>query len=169
MYSNSTREKKERQRRGFTIIEIVLAVSMLMMALLSITTYYKKILDVSQDTTRHIQSGFLLEEEIEGVKMLRDAGWSTNILALSTSTTYYLYWNNTSWVTTTTPQVVEGLFTRSFKLSDVFRNASDNIASSGTYDRGTKKLNVSVVWRRKNSISYATDTAETYITDIFAN
>lgn len=155
--------------KGFTIIEIILGISMLSVSLLSITTYYKKVLDVSQDTTRHIQSGFLLEEGIESVKLFRDKGWATNIAPLSTTTTYYFYWNGTIWSPTTTPQVVENVFTRSFVVSDVTRDGSDNISSSGTYDSGTKKVTVSVAWTTKGGRKTATDTAETYIMDLFSN
>jgi Tfp pilus assembly protein PilV len=157
------------KNKGFTLIEIILGISMLTASLISITTYYKKVLDVSQDTTRHIQSGFLLEEGIESTKLFRDKSWATNIAALSTTTTYYFYWNGTLWTPTTTKQVVESVFTRSFVISDVTRDVSDNIASSGTYDAGTKKVTVSVAWQTKGGRQTATDTAETYIMDLFSN
>lgn len=157
------------KKNGFSLVEIVIGISMLTMSLLSITTYYKKVLDVSQDTTRHIQAGFLLEEGIESAKLFRDTSWTTNIAALSTTTMYYFYWNGTSWTPTTTRQVVESVFTRSFQLRDVTRDGSDNIASSGTYDPGTKKVTVSVAWMTKGNRAMATDTAETYITNLFSN
>ena len=158
-------------RAGFSLIEIILGIGMLTVSLVSITAYYKKVLDVSIDTTHHIQSGFLLEEGVESVKMLRDQGWTTKIAALSTTTTYYLSWSGTQWTSTTIPQTVENTFVRSFRLSDVFRDASDNIVSSGGtyYDPGTKKVTVSVAWTRKGTKSMATDTAETYITNLFNN
>lgn len=158
-----------RQRRGFTLIEIVLATSMITTFLVSISMYYKKILDVSQDTTRHIQSGFLLEEGVEAVKLLRDTSWSTKIATLSTTTTYYLYWNGTSWTSTTTKQVTENVFTRSFTIADVRRDVSDNIASSGTYDPSSKKVVFVVEWSRKGSRATTTESAETYMMNLFNN
>lgn len=154
---------------GFTLIEIVLAVGMLTMSLISVNLYYKKVLDVSEVTTRHIQSGFLLEEGLEATKLLRDSGWTTKIAALSTTTTYYFYWSGTQWQATTTKQIVENTFTRSFKLTDVKRDASDNIAAAGTYDPGTKKVTVYVVWSNRGGGAVSTDTAETYITNLFGN
>lgn len=158
-------------RAGFSLIEIILGIGMLTVSLVSVTAYYKKVLDVSVDTTHHIQSGFLLEEGVEAVKMLRDQGWATKIAALSTTTTYYLAWSGTQWTSTILPQAVENTFMRSFTLADVFRDASDNIVSSGGtyYDPGTKKVTVSIAWTRKGSKSVATDTAETYITNLFNN
>ena len=142
---------------------------MITISLASVAMYYKKVLDVSEDTTRHIQSGFLLEEGLEAVKMLRDQSWATYVAPLATSTAYYLYWSGTLWTSTTTVQMVENIFTRSFTLSDVRRDASDNIASSGTIDGGTKKVTVSISWAVKGGGATITDTAETYMTNLLSN
>ena len=166
---NKNTQKKIFLYEGFSLIEIVLGISMLTVSLVSITAYYKKVLDVSNDTTRHIQSGFLLEEGLESVKMLRDQSWTTKIAALSTTTSYFLYWSGTQWTATTSSQLVENTFVRSFQLTDVKRDASDNIANAGTYDPGTKKLTVYVAWSHKGTKSVATDTAETYVTNLFNN
>jgi hypothetical protein len=154
---------------GFTLIEIILATSIITTFLVSISMYYKKILDVSHDTTRHIQSGFLLEEGVEVVKLLRDTSWSTKIATLSTTTTYYLYWSSGTWTSTTTKQVVENVFTRSFTVADVTRDVSDNIASSGTFDPASKKVMFTVTWPRKGSRATTTESAETYIMNLFNN
>lgn len=158
-----------RHQAGFMLVEILIASAMITMILLSIQLYYKKVLDMTQDTTRHIQSGFLLEEGIEVLKQLRDQSWDTQIATIATSTTYYLSWTGAAWSVTTVPQRIENIFTRSFTLSDVYRDASDNIAPSGTYDPGTKKVFMSVAWRYKGGNATSTESAETYITDLFTN
>lgn len=155
--------------QGFSLIEIVFAIGILTMSLVSVSMFYKKLLDVSQDTTRHIQSGYILEEGLEAIRLMRDASWASQILTLSTTTTYYFYWSGTNWIATKTPQVIEDTFTRSFTVSDVYRDGSDNIASAGTYGTGTVKIRVSNVWMRKAGRQNATDTAETYITNLFSN
>lgn len=155
--------------RGFSIVEIVIGTAMLSMVLVSISGYYKKVLDVSQNTTLHIQSGYLLEEGFESIKLLRDQSWASKIAPLSTTTTYYFYWNGSNWTATSTKQIVENTFVRSFAITDVKRDGSSNIASAGTYDAGTKKVTISVVWQKKGGGSMATDTAETYITNLFNN
>ena len=142
---------------------------MLTIFLLSITAYYKKVYDVSLDTTRHIQSCFLLEEGLEVVKTFRDQSWTSYVGGLTVGTTYYFYWTGTQWRPTTTMQVVENVFTRSFVLADVYRDGADTIAPAGTLDPGTKKVQVNVAWNRKGGTQVATDTAETYITNLFSN
>lgn len=162
--------KFSRHVHGFTLIEIVLATGMLTTFMLSISLYYKKILDVSQETTRHIQSGFLLEEGIEAIKLLRDTSWTSKIATLSTGTTYYLYWTGTTWTSTTTKQVVENVFTRSFTVANVNRDASDNIASSGgTLDAGSKKFTITVTSQLKGGKATTTDSAEAYVMNLFNN
>lgn len=157
-------------QRGFTIVEVLLAISIFVLFLVAVAAYYKKILDVSKDTTYHIQAGFLIEEGFEAMKLLRDTSWSANIAPLAAGTKYYLDWNGSTWTTTTVPQKIEYVFTRSIEASDVYRDGSDNIAASpGTLDAGTKKVKVSVSWTSKGGRATTTDTAETYIMNFTGN
>lgn len=157
---------------GFTLIEIILASSMLSMFMVSIAVYYKKILDISEDTTRYIQSGFLLEEGVEAVKLIRDASWSTGIAPLSTTTTYYLYWTGTTWTATTTSSIIENVFWRTFTVGDVYRDALDNIVADpalGTFGTSSKKITFRVAWQGRGTRATTTKIAETYIMNLFSN
>lgn len=156
--------------RGFTIIEIVLGIAMITMFLVSNTYYYKKILDVSHETTRNIQSGFLLEEGVESIKLMRDSSWATHIAPLNPAISYYLYWNGSSWTGTTTPQAIETVFTRTFIVTPVNRDVNDDIvASGGTLDPGTKKVQINVAWISRGNRATSTKSIETYITNLFTN
>lgn len=159
-----------RNTRGFTLIEIILAISIFTMFFLSISYFYKKALDVSEDTTGHIQSGYFLEEGIEAIKLMRDTSWTSNIATLTPGTTYYLYWNGSMWVSTTTLQKLENTYTRSFVISNVSRDANDNIVTSGgTNDPGTKMITLNVTWMRKGNKGTANDSIQTYITNLLNN
>ncbi len=156
--------------KGFSLIEIVLAVAIFTMFFVSISLYYRKMHDVSEDTRSHIQSGLLIEEGFEVVGLFRGTSWDTYIAPLATGTPYYLHWSGTDWSATTTPELVENIFTRTFTLSDVYRDASSNIGPpTGTYDPGTKKLIVNISWLRRGNKTQATDSGETYITNLFHN
>jgi type II secretory pathway pseudopilin PulG len=166
------RKMQPYSRMGFTLIEIVLAAGILSSFMVTIALYYKKILDVSEDTTRYIQSGFLLEEGVEAVKLIRDEGWSSGIVPLSTTTTYYLFWTGTRWTSTTTPTIVESVFTRTFTVGDVYRDATDNIVADpalGTFGTSSKKITFSVAWQSKGGRATTTKSAETYIMNLFNN
>lgn len=157
------------RKAGFSLVEIILGIGILTTALVAVSAYYIRLLTVSELTTQHIQSGFLLEEGVEAMKLLRDESWSTKIAPLSTTTTYYLYWNGTKWTATTTKQVIENIFTRSLLISDIHRDAiTYDIDPTGTYDPGTKKITVSVGWQRRGG-DFATDTAQTYVMNLFSN
>ena len=158
-----------RTLRGFTLIEVVVVASIFSVFMVALVSYYKKVLDVSQDTTRHIQSGFLIEEGMEAAKLMRDESWTSQVATLSTTTTYFLLWNGTKWTATTTEQKIENIFTRTMLVTDVFRDVNDTIASAGTHDPGTKKIRIEVSWPRKGGNATTTDAAETYIANLFTN
>lgn len=155
---------------GFTLVEIVIGIGMLTIFFLANSMYYQQVLEVSEQTTKHIQSGFLIEEGIEAVKLLRDRGWTPYIASLTTGTTYYLSWNGAMWVSTLTPQLIENTFTRSFVISSVERDVNDDIVSTGgVVDPNTRKVVVSVSWTPKNGAATSTKFAETYIMNLFNN
>jgi hypothetical protein len=70
-----------------------------------------------------------------------------------------------SWSATTTPEVVDGLFYRQFKLSSVSRDSSDDIVVvGGTVDVNTFLVESSVAWNARGATS--TITYKTYVTNI---
>ncbi len=159
-----------RGKPGFTLIEIILATSIFTMFFLSISFFYKKALDVSQDTTGHIQSGYFLEEGIEVIKLMRDTSWTSNIATLTPGTTYYLYWNGSVWTATTTLYLLENTYTRSFVIASVSRDANDNIVNvGGTNDPGTKMVTLNISWMRNGNKGIANDSIQTYITNLLNN
>jgi len=158
------------ESKGFTLVEIILATSIFTMFFLSISFFYKKALDVSQDTTAHIQSGYFLEEGIEAIKLMRDVSWTSNIATLSPGTTYYLYWDGSIWTATTTLQKLENTYTRSFVVENVSRDGNDNIVSSGgVNDPGTKKITLNISWMRHGNKGTANDSIQTYVTNLLSN
>src|SRR3989344_7252672 len=150
---------------GLTVVEVVVVASIISIFFVSISMYFERTLTVSRQTTEYIQSAFLLEETVEVVKGIRDAGWAANIAPMTVGTTYYLYWNGALWVATTTEYQVENYYNRSFTLSSVNRDASDNIAPSGTNDAGTRKITATVSWHQRSGTT--TRQVEAYIANLF--
>ena len=98
-------------------------------------------------------------------KIFRDTSW-TNISAPVTGSSYYLTFNGTSWATSTTNTYIDGVFERKIVLSDVYRDANDDIVSSGgVLDTGTRKATVTVSWYEKTATT--TKSISTYLTNIF--
>ena len=151
--------------RGFGLIEVVFGSAIISLTLFGILSVAKNSLRVTDYALRSAQSGYLILEGAEAVRAMRDVNW-INISGLTTATTYYLTFSTETnrFATTSVNTLVDGIFERSFTLADVFRNGSDDIASSGTNDPGTKKITVNVSWFNRNSTT--TKTVDFYLTNI---
>lgn len=155
---------KQNKQSGFFLIEVVIATALAGGILITLLGLVQKTVDISKRSVERTQVGYLLEEGVEVVKIIRDTGWA-NISALTNGTTYYLSWNGTSWQTSTTPNTI-GSFTRTVVLGAVSRDGSDDIVpSGGTYDDPrTRKVTVSVSWNLPSGLQ--TETMVFYIADI---
>ena len=86
------------------------------------------------------------------------------ILPLSNGVDYYLAFTGTSWQATLTPTYV-GMFDRRIRLAEVYRDAEDDIAASGTLDPNTRLVSSTVSWLEHGATS--TKVVSTYITNMF--
>ncbi|MEI6490476.1 MAG: hypothetical protein WCO16_01795 [bacterium] len=159
---------KKHPNKGISLVEVIVAAAIIGSAVLSTMGVYANLSKLSYQNMPKIQANYLAEEGIEAVRTLRDAGWSSKISKLSTTTAYSLYWNGTNWTATTTSILIDNLFSRAFTLSDVVRDANFNIASSsGTYDSGSKMVSVTVSWPDRDGTS--TKNLQGYIFNTFNN
>ncbi len=160
---------------GFTIVEVIVATAIISVTVFALMITAQKGVELSTRALKQSQANILLEEGAEAVKSIRDNNWTT-ISDLSLDTDYYLYFDNTNNIWTlntssTTPNgftpvyPIDSTFVRKVIASSVYRDAEDDIASSGTIDTNTKKIAVSVSWvDSKGSIS---KDLVFYIADIF--
>ena len=156
---------RKNQKSGFSILEIVIATAIISISLFSLMAVSRISLEIVQQSANRVKAGFLLEEGVEAIKILRDSGWSANIAPLSAGAVYYLDFNNNTWQATTTNIYIDGILERSFRIEDVYRDSNDDIASFGFLDSGTKKVSVSVSWKEKTGTT--TKSISTYITNLF--
>lgn len=158
---------KKRAMAGFSLVEAIVGISIFSVFIFSLMLALQLSQRIASESVRNIQASFLMEEGVDAVKTLRDRSWSSNIANLSNGTNYYLYFNGTAWTTTANNVYIDGIFERKLNLSGVYRNASDDIASSGSLDAGTRKASVSVSWLGRSGTT--TKNASFYITDLFSN
>lgn len=158
-------------KRGFGLLEIVIATSLISGTLFSLAFVFLLANKLETRASNQVRANFLAEEGLEALRFLRDTSWSANFASLNTGTTYYPLFNSggPSWsITTSNPGFIDGLYARSFTVASVNRDASDNIVSSGgTLDPNTKEFRVSVSWQERGV--YSTTTVSTYLSDIFQN
>lgn len=150
---------------GFGMLEVVVGVSIIAFAIFSLFLVAQISLRVSEESSENVKAAFLLEEGVEAVKLMRDMSWQ-NIGNLTVSTDYFFTFNGASWATTTTNVYVDGFFERKFTLENVYRDANQDIVSSGgVLDTDTRKLNVFVSWNSRTGTT--TKTISTYVANLF--
>ncbi len=160
--------KKKNRQQGLSLIEVVIATSIIVAAFLSLVSIYNTYLSRTKTNIQNLKAVYLAEEGVEAVKFLRDQSWTTNIVPLSTNTNYYFDFSGGDFKSTTTNQFIDGLYERKFVLQNVNRDINDDIVTSGgTTDSGTRLLTVSISWAYKGATT--TKSISTYITNIFGN
>ena len=153
--------------RGIGLIEAVAGISLVSIFIFSLMLASQLSQKIVGESVRNIQASFLLEEGADAVKILRDTSWSSGISNLASGTSYFFSYNGTNWVSMADNVYIDGIFERKFSLNNVYRDANDDIASSGTLDSGTKKATVSVSWQGRTGTT--TKSASFYITNLFSN
>ena len=90
--------------KAFTLIEVLVAGAIIAASIGAVIGAYTLFLKDSFQNTPNIQATLLAEEGIEAVKTMRDSGWNANIKNLTLGTSYYLSFNTTTnlWSSTTT-------------------------------------------------------------------
>ena len=168
-----SRNKACLPRQGFGIFEIIIASAIIVGAVVALINILVLSKYTAEFSTQKIQAAFLLEEGVEAVKFIRDTGWNQNIVPLLINTDYYLVFSTSTsvWTIGSAPiPAIDGIFTRSFRVEHVSRDASSNIETSynpANLDLETKKIIMRVTWPFKGQNKTAT--LETYLVDLFDN
>jgi Tfp pilus assembly protein PilV len=157
--------KKNFFNRGFMIVELLVAVSIVTVSILAAMAVSQKSIYVSRQAFHTTQAAFLLEEGAEATRIVRDNGWA-NISGLAVSTNYYPTFSGGTWTLSTTANTI-GIFTRTVSLAAVNRDATtQDIASAGTNDPGTRLVTVTVSWAEGGTT--ITKTLQFYISNLFS-
>jgi len=154
---------KSSLQSGFGLIEVVIVTAIVIVALSAFLQTGVFSIRLLRGQTESLTATMLAQEGMEAVRAVRDESWTNNIAALTNATTYYPVIINSKWtLTTNNPGVQNGLYSRSIIFDQVFRDAQDDIAASGTLDTNTKKITVTVTWSNKQEqlIAYITNFQE---------
>ena len=149
MHSHFKQNKK--WHNGFGLIEIIITaglISLVLSAFIQVASVSLKLLLNEKYT---LEASYLLEEGAEGLRAIRDNGWTANVVPLANGTTYYLVSTSTYALVTTAPSYINARYLRTVVLASVNRDANDRIASSGTLDAGTRKATITVSWSNRSA------------------
>lgn len=151
--------------KGFSMVEVVLATSIILGFLLALFSINNLYLKTALSNTDSMKATFLAEESLEAMRFLRDLSWHNNIQQLSTTTDYNLVFESNLWKATTTVRYVDSIFEREVALDDVYRNSSSDIVSTGgTADPNTRLIIATVSWF--NGSATTTKSISTYLSNI---
>ncbi len=142
-------KKNYKKRRGFGVVELIVVIFIIATALVSLMGLYNIFMKTREQTAKYIQATSLAQEEIEAARNIRDDSWS-NISSLSVETAYHLIETGSplKWSLSAGQEAING-FSRQVVLSKVYRDANDNIVTSGgTEDTGSRKITATVSWTK---------------------
>ena len=167
--SNNMRDHGHRYvRSGSILVEALVAAALCLAVVVGVISAFTFTLKSALANTAKVQATFLENEGLEAVRILRDNGWTTNVASQTSGTPFYLFWDGTTWVATSTNIYIDKIFERTVVLQNVNRDGSKNIVSSGgTLVANTRKVTISVSWRFGNATS--TQSLSNYLTNIFNN
>jgi len=152
------------RRSGQSLIEVLVAVALGALMLVSATVIIAPVLKIGTQTNR-VQIGTALARELlDNVRAWSEGDWHyMSNLATSSQNRYYLSTSSSPFVSVTgTESIVLSTttYTRCFYVEDVFRDAGGSItASGGSLDPSTKKVTVAYSWA-----GVATSTVSMYLT-----
>lgn len=148
------KSKFEAGEKGFGVVELLAAIVIITVALVSIMEIYSFFIKAGSQNEKRLQAVSLAQESIEAVHSLRDYDWN-NIGNLSFDIAYYPDQSASpvSWILVPGQQNIYG-FTRQIVLKRVYRDANDNIVESGGIeDSGTRKVISTVSWQDKGNFN----------------
>jgi type II secretory pathway pseudopilin PulG len=170
--SGSRYEESRRPRRctsaGSVLVEMVVGLTILSLSLVGLVNVYTLYVRTALRTGDALAATYLAEEGVEAVRAIRDSdGWAASLGVLAVDVPYYLDFSGGAWsVSTVQPLFIDGLYDRAVTFESVYRDANNDIASSGTLDTDARKLRVSVDWQ--SGMATTTKSLETYLTNIIS-
>lgn len=139
-------------KSGIAIVEILIGTSILTIILAFISTTLVLFLDTSNLALEQTRALYLAEEGQEFLRYLRDEDWDT-LATLTEGSTYYLTVATSTVTLTGSPEVIDGIYTRSVVVDELRRDGNDDMVSSGgTVDTGARTVTVTVSWGSKDVV-----------------
>ena len=150
------------------MIEVVITASVFLVVILGLAGTYAIAVKASLENVTKVKATFLEEEGLEAVRLMRDLSWADKIATQVTGVPFYLVFDGATWTAVATSDFIGGIFERKITLTDVYRDSSQNIVSSGgTLDPNIKKVTSAVSWFSRGATT--TRSLSTYLTNVFDN
>lgn len=134
------------EQRGVSVIEVLVGVAILGFAAIFLVQAFNLFFTNGALVRQTTKAAFLATEGMEMVRFARDDDWNT-IDGLTNGTDYAPVVSGGAVSFTTTPEVIDGTYTRVIEFSALSRNGDDDIvASGGTVDGDSRHVTVTISW-----------------------
>ncbi len=153
-------------KQGFTIVEILVVITVFVTAFVSILGFFVLDIGLSDKNKMRLKAISLSEEGIEAVRFVRDNNlWVSTLAVFNLGTDYHPIISSSSWNIVSGSENING-FTRTIIFNAVSRDASDNIENiynPSNNDPNTRKITVTVSWVGRGGP--ASESLSTYLTN----
>lgn len=113
----------KQSQRGVTLLEVAIGISLLAAVLVMTLYSFTLFIDTRSELIQEAKAVYLAEEGLEILRYIRDEDWTVLRDDLSKNTIYYFDVSSTYVATTTTPELIDGIYNRQFELWPVRRDA----------------------------------------------
>lgn len=142
--------KYQLSQKGQSLIELLMTIGLMALFLPALITVAVSSRESRAQEGQRLTAALLLKESNEAVRSVREKGWN----AFSVNGTYHPAISGSAWSLVGGSESISGGFTRSVVISDVQRNSSGAIVTSGgTVDNSTKKVVSTISWTAPYSSS----------------
>jgi type II secretory pathway pseudopilin PulG len=155
------------KEKGALLVEVLIGSAIIASVLVLLAGSLVRFNLLAVDNLRRTQAAFLATEGLEAVRSLRDTSWTEAVATLTPNTDYYLAWQGDQWSLSATPSLVDGRFDRAVRVEEVYRDANNDIAETGTLDPDTWLVTASVSWPTGRGTT--TKQLSAYLTNLFDN
>ncbi len=127
---------------GQSLVEIVLVIGLMSVLLPALIVGILSSREGKAQQKERLEATALLKETTEAVRSFRESGWSS----FAVNGTFHPTVSGSSWILTSGPDTINN-FTRAVDISNVSRNSSGTITTTGgTLDPSTKKVTITIAW-----------------------
>ena len=145
-------KKNHKSQKGISVIEVIVALSIIFVSFFSFLALAQYSLKFQDQSESKLEAINIAAETIEATRSVRNEDWN-NFSSLSLDVPYYPVISSNKWtLSSTDPGSINGVYDRWVIIEKVYRDANDNISSSGTEDNQTKKITAFVEWNDRGKI-----------------
>ncbi len=154
-------------KKGMSIIEIVIAAGIIAVSVTGIIGAIQIYLKIVHQNARSTQAVMFLDEATDALQSIRDQDYNT-FKTLILDQEYSLFWNGVRYELATSTILLPYDMKRTIVFTEVQRDGSDSIVSSGgSIDENTRKANIKVEWYYQEKIK--TISSEMLIHNLYEN